>query len=120
MGGFAVVLQPGSDAWPIEFETGKVMDADPEEHIREVARVLSRYCDLIAIRAFPKFRDWNLDRTDYVIRALAEHATVPVVNMETITHPCQEMAHVMALQEKPLNLAQRCMWIIFAMHGHGT
>jgi N-acetylornithine carbamoyltransferase len=79
---------------------GAKMDAEPEEHVIEAARVLSRYCDLIAVRAFPKFEDWQDDRRDKVIRAFAEYATVPVINMETITHPCQEMAHMLTLQEK--------------------
>lgn len=99
LGGKAIVLAPGKDAWPIEFELGTVMDGEAEEHISEVARVLSRYVDLIAVRAFPKFQDWSVDREDRVIHAFAKYATVPVINMETITHPCQELAHIMALQE---------------------
>jgi N-acetylornithine carbamoyltransferase len=99
LGGHAVVLQPGKDAWPIEFDVGTVMDGDTEEHIAEVARVLSRYVDLIGVRAFPKFQDWSIDRQDRVIHAFAKYATVPVINMETITHPCQELAHILALQE---------------------
>jgi N-acetylornithine carbamoyltransferase len=99
LGGHAVVLQPGKDAWPIEFDLGTVMDGEAEEHIAEVAKVLSRYVDMIGVRAFPKFVDWSLDRQDKVLRGFARHATVPVINMETITHPCQELAHVMALQE---------------------
>ena len=99
LGGHAVVLQPGKDAWPVEFDLGTVMDGDTEEHIAEVAKVLSRYADMIGVRAFPKFVDWSLDRQDKVLRGFAEHATVPVINMETITHPCQELAHVLALQE---------------------
>jgi N-acetylornithine carbamoyltransferase len=100
MGGHAVVLEPGKGAWAMEFGDGGVMDGEPEEHVREAARALSRYCDLIAVRAFPKFEDWSIDRQDHVIRAFAKHATVPVVNMETITHPCQELAHIMGLQER--------------------
>ncbi len=99
LGGHAVVLAPGKDAWPIEFDLGTVMDGDTEEHIAEVAKVLSRYVDLIGVRAFPKFVDWSVDRQDKVLRGFAEHATVPVINMETITHPCQELAHALALQE---------------------
>ncbi|WP_440223264.1 N-acetylornithine carbamoyltransferase [Dokdonella sp. MW10] len=99
LGGKAIVLAPGKDAWPIEFDVGTVMDGDTEEHIAEVARVLSRYVDLIAVRAFPKFQDWSVDREDRVIHAFARYATVPVINMETITHPCQELAHILALQE---------------------
>lgn len=100
LGGHAVVLAPGKDAWGIEFEPSKVMDDEPEEHVAEVARVLSRYCDLIGVRAFPKFVDWAKDREDGVIRAFAKHATVPVINLETIVHPCQELAHVLALKER--------------------
>ena len=99
LGGHAVVLQPGKDAWPIEFELGAVMDGEAEEHVAEVARVLSRYVDLIGVRAFPKFQDWSVDREDRVIHAFARHATVPVINMETITHPMQELAHILALQQ---------------------
>lgn len=99
LGGHAVILQPGQGAWPMEFEIGATMDADAEEHVVEAARVLSRYCDMIAVRAFPKFENWEDDRRDHVIKAFAEYATVPVINMETISHPCQEMAHMMTLQE---------------------
>jgi len=99
MGGHAVVLEPGQGAWAMAFGEGEVMDGDAEEYVGEAARVLSRYCDLIAVRAFPKFQNWAADRQDTVIRSFAKHATVPVVNMETITHPCQELAHIMALQE---------------------
>ncbi len=99
LGGHAVVLQPGKDAWPIEFDLGTVMDGEAEEHIAEVARVLSRYVDLIGVRAFPKFIDWAVDRDDRVLKSFAKYSTVPVINMETITHPCQELAHALALQE---------------------
>ncbi len=99
LGGHAVVLAPGKDAWPIEFELGTVMDGDTEEHIAEVAKVLSRYVDLIAVRAFPKFVDWISDREDKVLQGFAKYSTVPVINLETITHPCQELAHILALQQ---------------------
>jgi N-acetylornithine carbamoyltransferase len=99
LGGHAIVLQPGKDAWPIEFDVGTVMDGEAEEHVAEVARVLSRYVDLIGVRAFPKFKDWSVDREDRVIHAFAKYSGVPVINMETITHPCQELAHILALQE---------------------
>jgi N-acetylornithine carbamoyltransferase len=100
LGGHAVVLAPGKDAWGIEFAPNAVMDGDAEEHIAEVARVLSRYVDLIGVRAFPKFQDWAVDRQDRAIQAFAQHATVPVINMETIVHPCQELAHALMLRER--------------------
>ncbi len=99
LGAHAVILEPGKAAWGIEFEPGVVMDGEAEEHIAEVAGVLSRYCDAIGLRAFPLFKDWSIDRQDRVIKALAEHASVPVINMETIVHPCQELALMRTLQD---------------------
>jgi N-acetylornithine carbamoyltransferase len=99
LGAHAVVLEPGKGAWEMAFGEGEVMDGAAEEHAKEATRVLSRYCDLIAVRSFPKFQDWAFDLEDRVLSAFARHATVPVINMETIVHPCQELAHAMALEE---------------------
>jgi N-acetylornithine carbamoyltransferase len=116
LGGIAIVLQPGKDAWGVEFEPGTVMDGEAEEHVAEVAGVLSRYCDLIGIRAFPGFKDWSRDREDPVIRALARHATVPVINMETIVHPCQELALMLTLREKLGEVRKRKFLLTWTFH----
>ncbi len=100
LGGHAVILSPSGGMWPLEFDKGAVMLGEAEEHVREAAKVLSRYCDLIGVRAFPNFQDWTEDRKDKILNSLAEHSDVPVINMETITHPCQEMALAMTLQER--------------------
>ncbi len=100
LGGKAIVLEPGKGSWPIEFNDGVTMDSEGEEHVAEVARVLSRYVDAICVRAFPKFQSWADDREDHVIRQFARYASVPVINMETITHPCQELALALTLKEK--------------------
>ena len=116
MGGIAIVLQPGKDAWGLEFEAGTIMDGDAEEHIAEAAGVLSRYCDLIGIRAFPTFVDWQVDRQDRVIKSLARYSSVPVINMETIVHPCQELAMMMALQERIGPVANKKMLLTWTWH----
>ncbi|HEY6627351.1 MAG TPA: N-acetylornithine carbamoyltransferase, partial [Acidimicrobiia bacterium] len=100
LGGHAVVLSPSGGMWPLEFADGAIMDGDAEEHVKEAAKVLSRYCDLIGIRAFPKFQDWEEDRKDLILNSFATYSDVPVINMETIVHPCQELAHIMALEEQ--------------------
>jgi N-acetylornithine carbamoyltransferase len=100
LGGHAIVLDARGGTWPVEMTDGAVMDGGPEEHVKEAARVLSSYVDLIAIRCFPKFEDWTTEREDPLIEAYAKYATVPVINMETIVHPCQELAHMMALQDR--------------------
>ena len=100
LGGHAIVLDAKGATWPLEFSDGTVMDGSEEEHVREAARVLSSYVDLIAIRCFPEFKDWGTEREDPMISAFAKHATVPVINMETIVHPCQELALMLALQDR--------------------
>ena len=91
LGGHAIVLQPGKDAWPIEFDLGTVMDGDTEEHIAEVARVLGRYVDLIGVRAFPTFVDWRRDREDTVLKSFANSVTLGAVLANTL--PLVPSAH---------------------------
>jgi N-acetylornithine carbamoyltransferase len=100
LGGHGVPLEPGTSSWPIEVTAGAVMDGVAEEHAQEAVRVLSRYAQLIGVRAFPKFQNWSVDKTDPVLAAFARWSEVPVINMETIIHPCQELALMMALQDK--------------------
>ncbi|MCB1583635.1 MAG: N-acetylornithine carbamoyltransferase [Marinicella sp.] len=116
LGGMAIVLQPGQDAWGIEFEPGVVMDGAPEEHIKEVAGVLSSYVDMIAIRAFPAFQDWSVDRLDHKIKGLAAHASVPVINMETIVHPCQELALMMTIQKHLKTVKRKKFLLTWTYH----
>ena len=115
LGGTPVVLD-AAGTWPLEFTEGAVMDGAPEEHAKEAARVLSRYVDLIGIRAFPKFEDWGRERADPLLAAFAEHATVPIVNMETIVHPCQELAMLMALQDAHGELPGKKLTVTWTYH----
>jgi len=116
LGAHAVVLEPGNGTWGIEFNNDTVMGGNAEEHIKEVAAVLSRYCDLICMRAFPEYRDWEYDRKDLWIKALAEYSTVPVINMETVIHPCQEMALMQTLQEKFGEVAGKQLTVTWTWH----
>ena len=115
LGGSPVVLDAGG-TWPLEFTEGVVMDQVAEEHAKEAARVLSRYVDIIGIRAFPKFENWQEERLDPLLSAFAEHATVPIVNMETIIHPCQELAMLMALQSAHGTLKSKKMVVSWTYH----
>jgi ornithine carbamoyltransferase len=60
------------------------------ESIRDTAHVLSRHVAAIGIRTGP----------DELVEQLAEHATVPVINMLTaLHHPCQAIADLLTLAE---------------------
>lgn len=100
-GGHAVVLEPGRGSWAIETRPGVVMDGDTVEHLVEAARVLGRYGDAVAVRAFPKAATWAEAREDAVVRGFAEHAGVPVINLESARrHPCQGLADALTLRER--------------------
>ncbi len=100
-GGHAVVLEPGKGSWSLETEPGAVMDGSTVEHIIDAARVLARYADALAVRAFPRGGDWATARRDDVIRNFARYAEKPVINLEsTRRHPCQGLADALTLKEK--------------------
>lgn len=110
-GGHPIHVQPGKETYVFEHRDGVVMDGPTQEHVREVAPVLSRYVDCIGIRKSDLITtgattaevtgSWNELRGDDFLKAFAKHATVPVVNMESnFEHPCQELADRLTLAEK--------------------
>jgi ornithine carbamoyltransferase len=79
LGGQPVVLREGE------------MQLSRGESVRDTALVLSRYVAAIGVRTGPHA----------VVAELAEHASVPVVNMLTADHhPCQALADLLTLKER--------------------
>ncbi len=101
LGGHALTLDVGVGTWKLEHRDGKVMDGDAAEHIRDAAKVLSRYVDALAIRSFPERISWGEDRRDPIITAFSRWADVPVINLESaLYHPCQSLADRMTIEER--------------------
>jgi len=77
---------------------GTVIDLNPNtsqigrgELIRDTARVLSRYCDALAIRTF--------NQTD--LEEYSKWSTKPVINALTdLEHPCQVLADFLTIKEE--------------------
>ena len=106
LGGNAVTLDVGKGTWSLEYREAVRMDGDKTEHIKEAARVLSRYVAAIGVRAFPEMRDYGDEITDPVLRGFARYSDVPVFNLESSRHhPFQALADIMTIREKlgPLN-----------------
>jgi len=83
MGGHALYIGPAD------------IDIGKREPVKDVARVVSRYNDMIMARLFDH---------DHIIE-LAEHATVPVINgLTDYNHPCQIMADMFTILEHRGNL----------------
>ena len=76
---------------------GQTVDLHPSvtqlgrgEPVQDTARVLSRYCDVLAVRTFAQ-----QEIVDY-----AHWASVPVINALTdLEHPCQALADFLTMQE---------------------
>ena len=100
----ALIFQRPSTRTRVSFETGitelgghpltlKTEDTQLSrgESIRDTAYVLSRNVAAIGIRTGP----------DELVREMAEHATVPVINMLTADHhPCQALADLLTLKQE--------------------
>jgi ornithine carbamoyltransferase len=86
LGGEVIYLSPA------EVGMGK------REAISDVARVLSRYVDIIAARTF----------SHQTLETMARFATVPVINaLSDLKHPCQTLADLMTILEKKGGLSGR-------------
>jgi ornithine carbamoyltransferase len=84
MGGHAIYLAPSD------------IKLGARETTEDIAIVLSRYVDLIMARTFGHD----------IVEALAEHATVPVINgLSDHEHPCQILADLQTIQERKGRLA---------------
>ena len=78
LGGHPVILRPDE------------MQLSRGEAVRDTALVLSRHVHAIGIRTGP----------DELVAELAEHASVPIINMLTAGHhPCQALADLLTLRE---------------------
>jgi len=100
LGAHHTTLVPGSGSWDLEWTEGTVMDGDAAEHAKEAIGVLSRYHDALGVRVFATGTDYDADKQDTLIRAIADYATVPVVNLESAwAHPCQGVSDAALLTE---------------------
>ncbi len=82
---------------------GSEIGLGTRESVPDVARNLSRWVDGIVARVF----------SHATIEALAQHATVPVINaLSDYEHPCQAVADFFTLWERGVDLARmRFAWI---------
>lgn len=116
LGGHALNLSVGQGLWNMETRDGVVMDGDKAEHVKEAVPVLSRYVDALAVRCFPFGNSWKEDKTDPVIQAFVDNATVPVINMESaVWHPCQALADAMTWKEQGLEPGDKVV-VTWAYH----
>ena len=116
-GGHSLCLEPGKGVWAFETRPGVVMDGEAAEHLVEAARVLGRYVDGLAVRAFPAGNDLEAAFRDPIVRTFAAEAGVPVINLESARrHPCQGLGDALTLQEKLGDCRGRRFSVAWAWH----
>ena len=95
-----MVLNVGEESWQLESELGVVMDGDKPEHLLEAIPVIGKYCDVIGVRAFAKFKSREDDYSEIILNQFIKYSGVPVVSMEGATrHPLQSFADVVTIEE---------------------
>ncbi len=114
LGGHTVNLTAASDFWELEASTGTIMDGAAPEHIKDAAAVMSKYVSALAIRPQQGGQSWTSDRKELTIRAWADHAKVPVINMEScLWHPLQALADLLTLRESLASLQGKKLAIVW-------
>tara|TARA_Y100000991_G_scaffold172254_1_gene134009 strand:+ start:415 stop:1341 length:927 start_codon:yes stop_codon:yes gene_type:complete len=81
---------------------GNTIDLNPStsqigrgEPVKDTARVLSRYCDVLAIRTF----------NQSLLEEYSRWSTIPVINALTdLEHPCQALADFLTIKEEFVDL----------------
>jgi N-acetylornithine carbamoyltransferase len=98
LGGFYVELEPGKTYTParkgyeIPYKTERICD---------VASMLDRVGDAIAIRMYGPPAHWIYGFANGTMKEFAEYAHAPILNMECdIHHPCQSLADMITVKEK--------------------
>ena len=47
-----IVMNFKDDGWQLELDDNIIMSGNKAEHVKDAAKVISQYCDIVGIRAF--------------------------------------------------------------------
>jgi N-acetylornithine carbamoyltransferase len=98
LGGHAHYLDPSKIYTPA-LEGHEI--AYTTERVSDVARVLDRMGEAIAIRCYGDPVNWEYGGAHAMLEEFARCAEIPVINMEDdVYHPCQGLADIMTVKEK--------------------
>lgn len=96
-----ILLNAGSEGWALEFEDDAIMNGTTVEHIKDAARVFGQYFDILAVRAFPAFKNREDDYSEHIMKQIVKYSGLPVVSLESATlHPLQSLADIITMTEK--------------------
>lgn len=112
-----IVLNAGQDAWTWEFEDCAIMNGSKVEHIKDAAKVLSQYCDIIGLRCFAGLTNKAEDTTEKIFSLFEKYCEVPVISLESATlHPLQSLADCITISEHLPNQKKPKVVLTWAPH----
>ncbi len=110
-----IVMNIGEEGWKLELEDGAMMDSGAQEHIKDAAKVMGLYCDILGVRSFAGLENRDEDYQERVLNAFVKHAGVPVSSLESATlHPLQSLADIITIQEA--GIIRPCVVVSWANH----
>jgi N-succinyl-L-ornithine transcarbamylase len=96
----SVVMNFRDNGWQLEFDENIIMSGNKAEHVKDAAKVISQYCDILGIRAFAELKHKEIDNSDKIINSFVKYATIPILNLESsIAHPLQALADAATINE---------------------
>ena len=96
----SIVMNFKDDGWQLEFDENIIMSGKKAEHIKDAAKVISQYCDILGIRAFAELKDKQNDNSDKIINSFVKYASIPILNLESsVAHPLQALADAATINE---------------------
>ena len=96
----SIVMNFKDDGWQLELDDNIIMSGNKAEHIKDAAKVISQYCDVVGIRAFANLENKEIDNSDKIINSFVKHASIPVLNLESsVAHPLQALADAVTINE---------------------
>jgi N-succinyl-L-ornithine transcarbamylase len=99
--GFKVMtFNAGQDFWAWETGEGAIMNGTTVEHIKDAAKVIGQYCDVVAIRCFADLKNKKNDTEEWVLSQFQKYVGKPLISLESATrHPLQSLADSVTIQE---------------------
>ncbi len=108
LGGHCINIFADKEIYDLEPADQVVMDGKAEEHVKDAAQTLSRYVDALGVRQMRRSDSWEVDRHELLLHSYAEHAQIPIINLEsTLEHPCQAVADIITMKQNLLDLRGR-------------
>ena len=96
----SIIMNFKDDGWQLEFNENIIMSGNKAEHVKDAAKVISQYCDILGIRAFAELKDKKNDNSDKIINSFVKYASIPILNLESsVAHPLQALADAATINE---------------------